>query len=38
MLRAAADLLMEFSLNAEEAAMRHPDFAKALAAIQRSGD
>ena len=38
MLRAAADLLMEFSLNAEEAAMKHPDFAKALAAIQRSSD
>ena len=38
MLRAAADLLMEFSLNAEEAAMDHPDFRERLAAIQRSGD
>jgi enoyl-CoA hydratase len=38
MLRAAADLVMEFSLNAEEEAMKHPDFGEALAAIRRSGD
>ena len=37
-LRAAADLLMEFSLNAEQAAMDHPDFREALAAIHRSTD
>ena len=35
-LRAAADLLMEFSLNAEQAAMEHPDFREALAALHRS--
>ena len=35
-LRAAADLLMEFSLNAEQAAMEHPDFREALAVLHRS--
>ena len=35
-LRAAADLLMDFSLNAEQEAMNHPDFRSALEAIHRT--
>ncbi|MDP7067822.1 MAG: enoyl-CoA hydratase/isomerase family protein, partial [Acidimicrobiales bacterium] len=38
LLRAAADLLMDFSLNAEREAMNHPDFLAALEAMHQTED